>query len=123
MEKVEAKSARIYVRDLGFVTLPWEKLSWARRELPEEKVDRPPTQASDILARGDVIYTVGRTPESLLFVQVPQAQSALVSVDPRDGAVVALVGGFDFNQGAPGLNGATRDAQFQGVTFATVLTW
>jgi hypothetical protein len=32
-------------------------------------------------------------------------------------------GGFDFNQGAPGLNGATRDAQFQGVTFATVLTW
>jgi hypothetical protein len=32
-------------------------------------------------------------------------------------------GGFDFNQGAPGLNGATRDAQYQGVTFATVLTW
>jgi penicillin-binding protein 1A len=98
VDKVEAKSARIYVRDLGFVTLPWEKLSWARRELPEEKVDRAPTQASDILTRGDVIYTVGRTPESLLFVQVPQAQSALVSVDPRDGAVVALVGGFDFNQ-------------------------
>jgi predicted porin len=32
-------------------------------------------------------------------------------------------GGFDFNQGAPGLNGRTRDAQYQGVTFATVLTW
>jgi len=32
-------------------------------------------------------------------------------------------GGFDFNQGAPGLNGATRDAQYQGLTFATVLTW
>ena len=98
VEKVEAKSAKIYVKDLGEVTLPWEKLSWARRQLPEEKVDRPPTQASDIMARGDVIYTVGRTPESLLFVQIPQAQSALVSVDPRDGAVVALVGGFDFFQ-------------------------
>ncbi len=98
VEQVEAKSARIYVRDLGPVNLPWEKLSWARRELPEEKVDRPPTQASDILTRGDIIYTVGRTPESLMFVQVPQAQSALVSVDPRDGAVVALVGGFDFFQ-------------------------
>ena len=36
--------------------------------------------------------------ESLLFVQVPEAQSALVSVDPRDGAIVALVGGFDFFQ-------------------------
>src|ERR1700690_579500 len=98
VEQVEARSAKVYVKDLGLVDLPWEKLSWARRELPEEKIDRPPTQASDILTRGDVIYTVGRTPESLLFVQVPQAQSALVSVDPRDGAVVALVGGFDFNQ-------------------------
>jgi penicillin-binding protein 1A len=96
--KVEAKSAKIYVRDLGEVVLPWEKLSWARRELPDEKTDRWPTQAAEIVARGDVIYTVGRTAESLLFVQVPEAQSALVSVDPRDGAVVALVGGFDYFQ-------------------------
>src|ERR1700691_1911849 len=98
VQKVEAKSARIYVKDLGEVTLPWEKLSWARRELPDEKVDRAPASASEILARGDVIYTVGRTAESLQFVQVPEAQSALVSVDPRDGAVVALVGGFDYFQ-------------------------
>jgi len=98
VDKVEGKTAKIYVRELGIVTLPWEKLSWARRELPDEKTDRAPTDASEILARGDVIYTVGRTPESLLFVQVPEAQSALVSVDPKDGAVVALVGGFDFFQ-------------------------
>jgi penicillin-binding protein 1A len=98
VQKVEAKSARIYVKDLGEVTLPWEKLSWARRELPDEKVDRAPASAAEILARGDVIYTVGRTAESLRFVQVPEAQSALVSVDPRDGAVVALVGGFDYFQ-------------------------
>jgi hypothetical protein len=32
-------------------------------------------------------------------------------------------GGFDFYQGAPGLNGATRDAQYQGLTFGTVLSW
>jgi penicillin-binding protein 1A len=98
VEKVEAKSAKIYVKELGEATLPWEKLSWARRELPEEQTDRWPTQASEILTRGDVIYTVGRTADSLLFVQVPEAQSALVSVDPRDGAVAALVGGFDYFQ-------------------------
>jgi penicillin-binding protein 1A len=98
VEKVEGKTAKIYVRELGTVTLPWEKLSWARRELPDEQTDRAPNDASEILARGDVIYTVGRTAESLLFVQVPEAQSALVSVDPKDGAIVALVGGFDFFQ-------------------------
>jgi Gram-negative porin len=32
-------------------------------------------------------------------------------------------GGFDFSQGAPGLNGTTRDAQYQGLTLGTVLTW
>ncbi len=98
VQSVEAKSAKIYVRDIGVVNLPWEKLSWARRELPDEKVDRAPASAAEILSRGDVIYTVGRSADSLLFVQVPEAQSALVSVDPRDGAVVALVGGFDYFQ-------------------------
>jgi penicillin-binding protein 1A len=98
VEKVEGKTARIYVKNLGSVTLPWEKMSWARRELPDEKTDRAPTQASEIMSRGDVIYTVGNTPETLQFVQVPEAQSALVAVDPKDGAVVALVGGFDFFQ-------------------------
>jgi penicillin-binding protein 1A len=98
VQKVEANSAKIYAKNLGTVTLSWEKLSWARRELPDEKVDRAPTQAADIFSRGDVIYTVGNSAESLQFVQVPEAQSALVAVDPKDGAVVALIGGFDFFQ-------------------------
>jgi penicillin-binding protein 1A len=98
VESVDGDSAKVYVKNMGRVTLPWDKLSWARRELPDEKVDRAPTQAADIFSRGDVIYTVGATPEALQFVQVPEAQSALVSMDPRDGAVVALVGGFDFFQ-------------------------
>ena len=71
VQKVDAKSAKIYVKDLGEAVLPWEKLSWARRELPDEMTDRAPLGAPEILARGDVIYTVGRTAESLLFVQVP----------------------------------------------------
>ncbi len=98
VQSVEAKSAAVYVKNFGLVTLPWEKLSWARRELPEEKMDRFPTQASEIFSRGDVIYTVGNTRENLQFVQVPEVQSALVSEDPHDGAVAALVGGFDFFQ-------------------------
>jgi penicillin-binding protein 1A len=98
VESVAAKSARIYVKDLGSMELPWEKMSWARRELPDEKTDRAPTQASEIMSRGDVIYTVGNNASSLQFVQVPEAQSALVAMDPKDGAVVALVGGFDYFQ-------------------------
>jgi penicillin-binding protein 1A len=72
VESVEGKTARIYVKDLGRVELPWDKMSWARRELPDEKTDRSPTQASEIMSRGDVIYTVGGSAGSLQFVQVPE---------------------------------------------------
>jgi penicillin-binding protein 1A len=33
-----------------------------------------------------------------LIVQLPEVESAFISVDPQDGAVRALVGGFDFNR-------------------------
>ena len=98
VKSVDARSAEVYVKGIGFVTLPWEKLSWARRALPDEKTDRSPTQASQIMSRGDVVYTVGSNAQNLQFVQVPEAQGALVSIDPHDGAVSALVGGFDFYQ-------------------------
>jgi penicillin-binding protein 1A len=98
VERVEGKSARIYVKDLGSVELPWEKMSWARRELPDEKTDRSPPHASENMSRGYVIYTVGSSANTLQFVQVPEAQSALVALDPKDGAVVSLVGGFDYFQ-------------------------
>jgi penicillin-binding protein 1A len=96
--KVDDRSASIFVKDLGIMNLPWEKMSWARRELPDAKVDRTPANAHEIMNAGDVIYTAGNSQDSLQFVQVPEAQSALVAVDPKDGAVVAIVGGFDFFQ-------------------------
>ncbi|HUX73442.1 MAG TPA: penicillin-binding protein 1A [Steroidobacteraceae bacterium] len=98
VEDVGSKSARIFVKDLGVMSLPWEKLSWARRELPGGDVGAAPTTATQILSRGDVIYTVGTTAENTQFVQVPEAQSALVAIDPHDGAVSALIGGFDYYQ-------------------------
>ena len=94
--QVGDRNARIFVKDLGFMTLPWDKMSWARRQLPDAKVDRSPANAHEIMAAGDVIYTAGNTEASLQFVKVPEAQSALVAVDPKDGGVAAIVGGFDF---------------------------
>ncbi|MFO1468104.1 MAG: penicillin-binding protein 1A [Steroidobacteraceae bacterium] len=112
---VQAKTARLYVRGLGFAVLPWEKMTWARRELPDAKVDRAPASPAEVLKRGDVIYTVGNSAESLQFVQVPEAQSALVAVDPKDGAVAAIVGGFDFFQSK--FNRATQARRQPGSAF------
>jgi len=119
VQRVDAKSAEVYVKSMGEVTLPWDKISWARRELPDETTDRWPTSAAEIFSRGDVIYTVGNSAQNVQFVQVPEAQSAIVSMDPKDGAIVALVGGFDFFQSK--YNRVTQAKRQPGSSFKPLL--
>ncbi|TLY89868.1 MAG: hypothetical protein E6K44_09585 [Gammaproteobacteria bacterium] len=49
-----------------------------------------------MLAKGDVIYVVADEAGHAQLGQIPEAQSALVALDPNDGSIVALVGGFDY---------------------------
>jgi penicillin-binding protein 1A len=50
------------------------------------------------IRRGAVIR-VARTPKNTWEItQLPEIEGALVAIDPRDGAIHALVGGFDFNK-------------------------
>ena len=115
VESVAPKSARIFVENLGVVTLPWDKIDWARRALAGGNVGQAPRTASDVFHRGDVIYTVGTTAQNLQFVQVPQAQAALVAIDPHDGAIAALDGGFDYYQS--NFNRATQAERQPGSAF------
>lgn len=85
------KTARVFVRSRGFAQIPWEGLSWARKE------EAPaPKSVGEIVAPGDVVYVVTDGRGNAQLAQIPEAQSALVSLNPNDGAIVALVGGFDY---------------------------
>lgn len=90
------KAAAVYVKGAGLAQLDWAAMSWASRKLPEsDQLGPAPKTAAEVLAKGDVVYVLkdsGRTE----LAQVPEAQSALVAVDPEDGAIPALVGGFDY---------------------------
>ena len=48
------------------------------------------------MQRGDVVYVVTNGHGAAALAQLPEAQGALVALDPNDGAVAALVGGFDY---------------------------
>ncbi len=50
------------------------------------------------LRRGAVIRTVKTPKETWEITQLPEVEGAFVSMDPRDGSIRALVGGFDFNK-------------------------
>ena len=94
--KVGTQDAGIYVRSRGFADIDWNGLSWARKSLGEDAWGPAPKTAADVVARGDVVYVVADKEGHAQLAQVPQAQSAFVALDPNDGAIAALVGGFDY---------------------------
>ncbi|MBV9695364.1 MAG: peptidase, partial [Gammaproteobacteria bacterium] len=88
--------AHAYVKGLGDVQIDWEGLAWARRPGRNESLGPAPKDAAQVVARGDVVYVVADDKGHAQLGQIPEAQSALVALDPNDGSIVALVGGFDY---------------------------
>ena len=96
--EVLEKSARIYLTESGYADLEWDGISWARRYETVNLRGPKLETAGQLLAVGDLVR-VQALPEGLWrLAQVPQVSGALVSLRPRDGALQALVGGFDFFQ-------------------------
>jgi penicillin-binding protein 1A len=93
---IAPKSVRVYAKARGFADIDWDGMSWARKPGADETVGPPPKSAAEIVARGDVVYVIADTSGHAQLGQVPAAQSALVALDPQDGSIAALVGGFDY---------------------------
>jgi penicillin-binding protein 1A len=92
----EAKGARVFVKGQGAAQIDWDGLSWARRREQGEWAGPAPKAAEEVVTAGDVVYVVANGKGSAQLAQLPEAQSALVAMDPSDGAIAALVGGFDY---------------------------
>ena len=92
----ENNSASIMFRGGVQAAVPWSGISWAKPFIDRETTGPAPEAVTDVLAVGDLIYVMPTTAGSWALAQVPEAQGAVVSMDPYDGAVGALTGGFDF---------------------------
>lgn len=93
---VEERGALAWSRVNGRVSLPWTGLSWARAPLADGSVGPVLQRASDVVSVGDVVYVAQERSGTWRMVQVPEAEGAFVAVDPQDGGIAALVGGFDY---------------------------
>jgi len=93
----ENNSASIVLQDGSVASLPWHGISWAKPQIDLVTTGAAPETVADVLAPGDIIYVMPITIGGWALAQVPKAQSALVSVDPMDGAITTLVGGLDFS--------------------------
>ena len=80
------------------INISWsDELSWARPYISENRRGTKPRGFEDILKEGDLIWLKRDVvTNSISVTQVPEAQSALISLEANTGSILALVGGYDF---------------------------
>ncbi len=92
---VDKQAASIYLADGGSAVLTLEAMQWARPYINEDERGPRPTAVDQVLQAGDVIR-VKETQQGWMLSQIPHVEGALVSMAPKDGRILALVGGFDY---------------------------
>lgn len=96
------------------VGIDWDGLRWAPYLGPDRR-GPVPQRADEIVSRGDVVRILQDGEGAWRLRQLPDVQAALVALDPRTGAVEALVGGWDFH--AKQFNHALQAARQPGSGF------
>lgn len=131
---VEGQKLRAFSSVHGSVEIGWRGLSWAAPYLDKDARGPAPKAANDIVKVGDIIRIrplnatsetvetgegAGSAAEGWALTQVPVVQGAMVSMDPNNGAIQSLVGGFDFERSK--FNRATQAFRQPGSNFKPFL--
>ncbi|MHA6205148.1 penicillin-binding protein 1A [Dyella soli] len=91
-----ASEASIYLGTREEVKLGLDAVEWARPRIDDTRVGATPKSVSAVLKRGDVVRLARDEKGQWQLTQIPAAQAALTSINPEDGSLQALVGGFNF---------------------------
>jgi penicillin-binding protein 1A len=93
---VEPESAHVFFADRGEQTVGFDALSWAAPFVNDDAVGTRPTSVPEVLKSGDIVRFRRDAAGRWRLAQIPEVEGAFASVDPLDGGIVALTGGFDF---------------------------
>ncbi|MEO1574126.1 MAG: penicillin-binding protein 1A [Pseudomonadota bacterium] len=72
-----------------------DQVAWARRYINDDARGDEITKVTEVLAQGDLVY-LERVDDGFKLAQIPAIDGAMVTLDPVDGAISALTGGYDF---------------------------
>jgi penicillin-binding protein 1A len=101
-------------RDTGIIAL--DGVKWAKPGSPNGPTGKPVQSVSQVLAAGDVVYVEPLQDQGKYRLrQIPEISGAMVVMDPRTGRVLAMVGGFSFDQSQ--FNRATQALRQPGSSF------
>jgi len=138
--EVEDRSAKLYLGFEEYGYLDWDGMNWAKPYRTANDWGPLPEKATQFLKPGDIVRvrqmpieviakeaesdavdldTLAELPIRWQLEQTPEVQGSLVALDPKDGAIRALVGGYNYS--ASKFNRATQARRQPGSAFKPFL--
>lgn len=90
------QTAQVVLADQSKIQIPWENIKWARPFKTRNYLGPVLKNPADILTINDLIRVRQLADGSWSLAQIPETEAGFVALDPIDGAIIALSGGFDF---------------------------
>jgi penicillin-binding protein 1A len=106
--EANARAVKAVMRRGEVVTITGEGLRFAARAIGDRNPDRA-------LRRGSIVRLAPGDKGAWSIAQLPRVEAAHVAIDPANGAILSLAGGFDFN--ASKFNHATQAWRQPGSSF------
>lgn len=97
--KVGDVQVTAFTKSAEYVDIPWEQMKWARRYVTSRKMGSIPQRPADVVQPGDIVFVRQTEAGEWALSQIPRVEGALISMSSRDGAIKAMVGGFDYYLG------------------------
>ena len=95
--RIKEQSITVFTATNEELNIEWDGLDWARPYISDQAQGPDPKKASDIVSEGMAVYVrYNEDKGAWQLSQFPDASSAFVALNPFDGAVEAVVGGYSF---------------------------
>ena len=110
--------------EIGFAngehgTIPFSDVKWAQKVSSGGVYGKVPAKMPDVLTKGDVIIVKPTDQENAFsLIQIPGVNGALVAMEPRTGRVLAMTGGYSFDNTV--FNRATQAKRQPGSAFKAI---
>lgn len=89
------KTVTVLRGDGDLIIIPWSGLSWARKQINSDYLGPMPVNTNQILQLGDVVRVM-TDGKSYQLAQLPKVEGGLVALSPKNGGILALIGGLDY---------------------------
>jgi len=98
VQKISKHSLSALLQDQTKIEISWENINWARKYISTNKIGPPIKTIASLFKPGDIIRVRQLKNQQWRLTQTPKVEGAFVAIDPNNGAILALTGGFDFKQ-------------------------